>query len=192
MKASSLANPRKGLYLYTALVEKVGLQHDLSQAGLSDLKNRVEQALVDGQLRSRDPESSLPVIAKGEETPLVSLDDFNEWLQDKGAGNLAIAEAQTGQGPTDAAQPDVAATGRPPEEGRTKRQTPTERQDDRLRIFRELGGRDPGDTGKGWRGTSDIAPRLGITRQSLTADLKIAYEREKDQRRSGRALGGRN
>lgn len=52
------------------------------------MKNRVAQANVDGQLRSRDPESPLTVIAKGEGTPLVSLDDFNQWLLCKRSATL--------------------------------------------------------------------------------------------------------
>jgi hypothetical protein len=100
------------------------------------------------------------------ETPVVKLDDFNDWLRSMGSGNLVV-------------EPDMTPSDEPAAAGPVKKLTTTEQQDERLRIFREYGGQDPGDTGRRWKGVTTVAARLGIKRQTLTAALKAAFARER-------------
>jgi hypothetical protein len=181
MKISSLRNLRPGLYLYNDLVDKVGQQHGLSAAGVQELEGRVARAIVIRALRSRDPESTLPVGATDEETPLVTLDDFNDWLRSIGAGNLEIAASVVEQFQIEAVEPDIETPDKPAAAEPVKKLTTIERQDERLRVFRERGGQDPSETGGKWKGVTAVAAQLGIKRQTLAADLRAAFAREKQR-----------
>lgn len=173
MKASSLANPRKGLYLYTALVEKVGLQHGLSEAGLSDLKNRVARALVDGELRSRDPDSGLPVTAKGEETPIISSEDLNEWLAANFSKHLQIVGVAI---PTVRIPRDQLTT--------------TEAQDRALELYGEMGYSPPSSSREKWNGVSRLAREIGWgSRQHWQKMLVAASERKRRKNVSCQGFG---
>jgi hypothetical protein len=168
MKASSLADPRRGLYLYTVLVEKVGLQHSLTAAGVGELKNRVEQAVISGELRSRNPESGLPVTSKGEETPIISLDDFNEWLAASHSKHLQIVGV---------AIPTIRIP--------RGQLTTAEQQDRALELYGELGYSTPPFTGDKWEGVSHLAREIGWgSRQHWTKMLVAAGERKQRKRLS--------
>lgn len=65
---------------------------------------------------------------------------------------------------------------------------PEERQARRLAAFLAAGGQVPRGSSGRWRGVTKVAEQLGITRQTLTDDLKAAIEREREQRRGGGAL----
>jgi hypothetical protein len=157
MRISTIIKPREGLYLFNVLIEEVGRKHGLSAEGIDHLHSRAIEAIRARALKSRDPESSLPVSEREEVTPLVTLEDFNEWLQAADAANLGIANTP-GAAPTD---------------------TPAKIEDDTLKFFREQGGKDPSVTGRAWQGTTAVALKLGITRQALTRRLDRAFSREK-------------
>jgi hypothetical protein len=179
MNISSILNLREGLYLYTELVDQVGLQHGLSATAHSGLWDRAAGAINDRKLRSRDPASSLPVGLTDAVTPVVTLEDFNDWLRGMGSGYLVVTREPGKQPTAGMGNSDVATSVEALTTETAKRLTPIERQDERLRIFRERGGEGPDNDRGRWKGVTAVALQLGICRQALTADLKKAYRREK-------------
>ena len=189
MNISSILNLREGLYLYTELVDQVGLQHGLSATGHWGLWDRVAEAINHRKLRSRDPASSLPVGPTDAVTPVVTLEDFNEWLRGMGSGHLVVTREPGKQSMAGMGNSDVATSVEALPTETAKRLTPIERQDERLRIFRERRGQEPDDVGGRWRGVTAVASELGIARQTLTADLNAAYRREKRRDQAVFAFG---
>ena len=190
MNISSILNLRDGLYLYIELVDRVGQQHGLSATGHWKLWDRVTDAINGRTLRSRDPASSLPVGPADVVTPVVTLEDFNDWLRSTGSGHLAITRVVAEQPTTgEVGNPDVTASVETPTKEASKRLTAIERQDERLHIFRERGGQTPDEGGGRWKGVTVVASELGITRPSLTEDLKTAFRREKRREQAAYAFG---
>lgn len=189
MNISSILNLREGLYLYTELVDQVGQQHGLSATGHWKLWDRVADAINGRTLRSRDPASSLPVGPTDVVTPVVTLDDFNDWLRSIGSGHLAITRVVAEQPTTGVGNPDVTGSVETSTEETPKRLTTIARQDEWLRNFRERGGQTPDDGGGRWKGVTVVAAELGITRQSLTEALEAAYRREKRREQAAYAFG---
>lgn len=209
MKISSILTLMEGQHLYTELVDRVALQHGLSERGKWKLWDRVAEAINDRALRSRDPASSLPVGPTDVVSPVVTVDDFNGWLRSVGSGHLAItwppAEHSTTDGgdldamtrgktraeqsTTHMRNPDVPASADVSTMGIAKRLTPIERQDERLKIFRERGGQTRDGFGQRWKGVTAVASELGISRQALTEALEAAYRREKRREQAAYAFG---
>jgi hypothetical protein len=139
------------------------------------LKARVQRDAEQGKLTLRRYDDGAELKSSWSAVVLemhLYAEDFNDWLE----------AARYGE--TYRLRDDMAQDIKPAPGARVDAET---RQANRLQAYRDAGFGPP-KAKERWQGVGEVASKLGIRRQTLTDDLKAAWERERENKRAAAAL----
>ena len=83
-KASLYSNPTHPLVTVDTLVDSLGLLNSLDQASHEKILKLARKAILDGDLPSHDAQTTARIKDNSQATPLVTLEEFNEWAANSG------------------------------------------------------------------------------------------------------------
>jgi hypothetical protein len=83
-KASLYSNPTHPLVTVDTLVDSLSLLNNLDKASHEKILKLARKAILDGDLPSHDAQTTARIKDNSQATPLVTLEEFNEWAADSG------------------------------------------------------------------------------------------------------------
>jgi len=79
-KISLYSNPTPPLRTVDSMVEALSAHNNLNDDAARAILNMARKAILNGELHSRDPQTTARVLDRAKATPLVTPQEFNDWV----------------------------------------------------------------------------------------------------------------
>lgn len=107
MKMKHIMKPLPGLYRYDVLVKDIAKHYQMDKSQRRTFLDEVQSVIANGKMVSRSEVTARPLsVASGIDgaSPLVTVSDFNQWLQSEGRPYVAMAPVPVAPAPTHAVE----------------------------------------------------------------------------------------